>query len=149
MELKPWEIMVLRVHSLADAPLTWEVLGLKIALEWDYATCRPKPPVKFGAESDNRYLVSAADLGLSVRTCADYKNNLELYNAQLEHDRLHGRPWRFDSKTMVWVPPPHEEIAAATARMEQLKATIAETGATIQAAITEHFPAWLASNATA
>ena len=144
MHVKPWSIMVLRIR-LTDGGKKpeWTVLGTLPDINWDYSIGNVrKTPLVLGPESEDSFLVSADTFGLSLRTCADYKNSLELYNAQLEHDRIHGRPWTFDPKENVWIPPPREAIAAAEARMEQLKATIAETGAAIQAAITEHFPRW-------
>jgi hypothetical protein len=86
-------------------------------------------------------MVSASDLGLTYRTCADYKNSVELYTAQLEHDRLHGRPWTFHRKTEEWIPPPPYDHA----RMDGLKSTIDTVGAEIQSAVDANFPRWLAA----
>lgn len=138
--------MVLRITVKPDADKTYvfEVLGLLSNLQWDYSTCDctgaiRSTPVKFGRESDTTYLVSSADLGLPMRTCADYKNARELYVAQLTHDRVYGRPWRFDKATETWIPPPPYDQA----RMDGLKSTLETVGAVIMSAVDTHFPQWL------
>ena len=134
MYVKPWFVTVIRVrvhtHPSATAPYSWEVLGTLLDLSWDFSTCTPTP-MKFGAESENSYLVSADDLGLDQRTCADYMHATIAHKAQQEHYRIFGCP--------------RCRYAELDARFEELEAVIAAKGPVIANAIREHFPAWRAA----
>ena len=134
MYVKPWFVTVLRVrvhtHPHAVMPYNWEVLGTLLDLSWDFSTCTPTP-MKFGAESETSFLVSADDLGLDQRTCADYMHAAIAHKEQLEHYRTFGcPPCRY---------------AALDERIAEYEAIMAAKGPVIEQAVRDCFPAWRAA----
>ena len=116
-------IAVIRVTVLSGAaiPFYWDVRGLLEDIKW---------PVKLGAESKTSFLVSAADVGLSAKTCATYKRRRDRFHALLEYYKEH--PGTFD----------HEY-------MEELGGSIGAVGQKIHRALAANFPRWRASLETA